>query len=402
MTVTDTLVLSDRISAAPTLPFDGGHLDELLDAAGIDILVVTAKHNIQYLLGGYRFFFFDQFDALGIARYLPILLYPKGRPEDAVYIGNAMEGYETQNGRFWCPTVETRSWGTLDAAELAARHIEKLVGRSGKIGIEFAFIPADAMDALRASLPNAEFVEGHLPLERLRAVKTSAELASLREASERVVAAMLATFDSCRPGQTKREVTARLRQEERDRGLEFEYCLITAGRGFNRAPSDQILQPGDILSLDSGGRYDGYIGDLCRMGIVGKPDAELEDLLGWIETIQQQARTPIRAGMTGRAIFDAVRPVLSASPLMANTDFVAHGMGLISHEAPRLTDRGPVTYPAYDADLALPAGMVLSIETTLHHPKRGFIKLEDTLAITDTGFEAYGDNGRGWNTSASA
>ena len=56
-----------------------------------------------------------------------------------------------------------------------------------------------------------------------------------------------------------------------------------------------------------------------------------------------------------------------------------------------------MTYPAYDAELPLPAGMVLSIETTLLHPRRGFIKLEDTLAITETGYEAYGDNGRGWN-----
>ncbi len=43
--------------------------------------------------------------------------------------------------------------------------------------------------------------------------------------------------------------------------------------------------------------------------------------------------------------------------------------------------------------------MVLSIETTLMHPSRGFIKLEDTLAVTDDGYEAYGDHGRGWNST---
>ena len=31
----------------------------IMDAAGLDVLIVTSKHNIQYLLGGYRFFFFD-------------------------------------------------------------------------------------------------------------------------------------------------------------------------------------------------------------------------------------------------------------------------------------------------------------------------------------------------------
>jgi Xaa-Pro aminopeptidase len=41
--------------------------------------------------------------------------------------------------------------------------------------------------------------------------------------------------------------------------------------------------------------------------------------------------------------------------------------------------------------------MVISIETAIKHPRRGFIKLEDTIAVTATGFEAYGDFGRGWN-----
>ena len=78
-------------------------------------------------------------------------------------------------------------------------------------------------------------------------------------------------------------------------------------------------------------------------------------------------------------------------------EFVAHGMGLISHEAPRLTASGPIPYAAYDADLPLQEGMVLSIETTLCHPRRGFIKLEDTVAVTQAGWEGFGDRGRGWN-----
>jgi Xaa-Pro aminopeptidase len=72
-------------------------------------------------------------------------------------------------------------------------------------------------------------------------------------------------------------------------------------------------------------------------------------------------------------------------------------MGLVSHEAPRLTDTGPVPYDAYDANRPLEAGMVVSVETTLQHPERGFIKLEDTVAVTPTGFDIYGDRIRGWN-----
>jgi Xaa-Pro aminopeptidase len=388
------------LASAGSLPFDSGHLDRLMEDACTDVLLVTSKHNIQYLLGGYKFFFFDQFDAIGVKRYLPILLYPKGRPDQAVYIGNAMEDSEADNGRFWCPTVETKAWGTLDATALAIGHLRRLGLEQSKIGVEFSFFPADAMDALRAGLAAASVVDAHLPLERLRAVKTPDELKLIREASDRVVDAMRATYAACRPGMTKYELTARLRKEEVERGLNFEYCLITAGTGPNRAPSDQVIQAGDIISLDSGGRYCGYMGDMCRMGIVGAPDAELEELLGWVDRIQLAARIPLCAGMIGREVFAAVKDVMAASPHAAYTYFVAHGMGIISHEAPRLSDAGPVTYPAYDSELTLRAGMVLSIETTLIHPRRGFVKLEDTLAITETGWEAYGDAGRGWNTSS--
>jgi Xaa-Pro dipeptidase len=57
----------------------------------------------------------------------------------------------------------------------------------------------------------------------------------------------------------------------------------------------------------------------------------------------------------------------------------------------------PVAYEGEDADKPLQAGMVLSIETTMLHPSRGFIKIEDTVAVTETGHELFGSFGRGWN-----
>ena len=385
---------------AKQLPFDHEKLDELLEASKIDVLVVTSKHNIQYLLGGYKFFFFDQSDAIGVSRYLPILIYPKGQPEKAIYIGNAMEDSEAENRSFWCTTVETSSWGTLDAMETAVKHLKRLNISAGTIGVEFPFLPSDAADHLRGSMDQSHIVDAHFALERLRARKTQSELSLIQAASNRVVDSMIATFKSIRPGLTKRQIASELKRQEIDRDLVFEYCLITSGPSLNRAPSDQTVVEGDILSLDSGGRFKGYIGDLCRMGILGTPDSELEDLLAEVEAIQQAARTAIRPGSIGRDIFASAEPLLNASPNKKHIHFVAHGMGIIGHEAPRLSSRGPVPYPAYDAGLPLEAGMVLSVETTLLHPVRGFIKLEDTLAVTETGYEAFGDEGRGWNQAS--
>ena len=385
-------------SAAPApIPFDTRRLDELMRDADIDAMVVTSKHNIQYLLGGYRFFFFDHFDAIGVSRYLPILVYVMGHPEHTIYIGHPMEQYEHELNPFWAPKFSASARMSTDGMSVAVEQLSALIPKAKKIGIERAFLPGDAESMLRKGLPQMDFGDAQLPLERLRAVKTPQELGFLRTASELVVDSMLAVMAGHGPGVTKRELVEALRREEVNRGLTFEYCLITAGTSLNRAPSDQILGEGDILSLDSGGNYRGYIGDLCRMAIFGEPDAELADLLAEIDAIQQAARRPIRHGARGGDVYAATEELTRKSSHGNSLEFVAHGMGLVSHEAPRLTDRGPIPYSAHDADLPLQEGMVLSIETTILHSRRGFIKLEDTVAVTGSGCEGFGDRGRGWN-----
>lgn len=110
------------------IPFDCARLDSLLDEAGIDALVISSKHNIQYLFGGYRFFFFDHFDAIGVSRYLPLLIYVKGGPGESTYIGHAMESYEKALGKFWTPNFQP-ALTSLDAAKVAAAHLNRIRSR---------------------------------------------------------------------------------------------------------------------------------------------------------------------------------------------------------------------------------------------------------------------------------
>ncbi|NGO51198.1 M24 family metallopeptidase [Allomesorhizobium camelthorni] len=378
------------------IPFDQARVDRLMEEAGLDVLVATSKHNVQYLLGGYKFIFFAAMDAIGHSRYLPVVIYEKGRPEHAAYIGNRMEGGEHHNNRFWTPSVHTATWGTLDAAGLAIEHLKKIGKAGARIGIEPPFLPADAHGVLQDRL-DAKLVDATSMLERMRALKTPEELDKLRMASELITDSMLAVFAGQGPGSTKQEIVDALRREETNRGLTFEYALLTLGSSHNRAVSPQAWQPGEVMSLDSGGNYHGYIGDLCRMAVLGEPDQQLQDLLAEIEAVQQAAFSRIAPGVLGGDMIAHAEAVLKASPSAASTDFFAHGMGLITHEAPFLMTNHPVTYEGVDAARPLEAGMVLSVETTMLHPTRGFIKLEDTVAVKPGGYEMFGARGRGWN-----
>ena len=133
------------------------------------------------------------------------------------------------------------------------------------------------------------------------------------------------------------------------------------------------------------------------MGVLGEPTALMKELLEEVSSVQAAARVPIRPGTPGGGIYDSAVKALKSCPHQNDMHFVAHGMGLIPHEAPRLTAAGPIPYPDKHAKRPLETGMVLSIETHVKHPEVGFVKLEDTVAVTDSGWEAFGDWGRGWN-----
>jgi Xaa-Pro aminopeptidase len=334
-------------------------------------------------------------DAIGLSRYLPAFVYRKGAPATAAYVGHRLEASQLAALPPWVGNARAASTTTIDAIKLAAD-----IARSGRpkcIGIERAFLPVDAAEALARACPEVIFIDATWVLERLRAKKSAHELSLLREASERVVDAMLAVIAGHAPGTTKRDLAESLRREETMRGLTFDYCLITAGNDFNRAPTEARWDAGATLSLDSGGNHHGYIGDLCRMAVHGAPDAELVDLLAEVDAVQQAAFAAIAAGAPGRVIHEAADATLARSRHREHLHFIAHGMGLVSHEAPRLTTKGPVPYPDEDADKPLEAGMVVSVETTMRHPRRGFVKLEDTVAVTAGGHALFGGRGRGWN-----
>jgi len=380
-----------------TPPFDHVRLDRLMEEADLDVVLLTSKHSIQYALGGYRYFFYNFMDAHGLSRYLPFLVYVRGDLQKSAYIASPMERFEKELGKFWVPTTHFSSMTTIQYAASVVEHLKHVDQSRGRIGVEIGFLPADAYLTLVKGMSEAKIVDATFPIELLRTVKSPEEVGILRTASEKVVDSMLAVFSAFGSGATKNEVIAALRKEEQDRGLVFEYCLCNIGTDLNRAPSDQVWGDGEVLCLDSGGNYKGYIGDLARMGIAGKPDAELEDLLGFIEEVQQAARKPICAATRGGDIFIEPELLIAGSEYRDRLEFVAHGMGIVSHEGPWLTDKCSVPYAAYHAERPLEAGMVLSIETTLHHPTRGFMKLEDTVVVRQEGYEAVGDYGRGWN-----
>src|SRR5215475_14486249 len=115
----------------PAIPFDSIRLDRLMEEAHLDVLLATSKHSIQYLLGGYRFFFYDYMDAHGLSRYLPFFVYVKGRPLDSGYVGAPMERYEKQLGSFWVANLNLTHYVSTGYAGAAADILKQIKGAKG-------------------------------------------------------------------------------------------------------------------------------------------------------------------------------------------------------------------------------------------------------------------------------
>lgn len=374
--------------------FDTGHLDDLMEEAGIDVLVATSPHNVRYLVGSYSGFH-ASFDAIGVDRYLPAVVYWSGHSDRTLAIGADIDAAQHEVDRPWVPELRDASQTSTETALLVAGHLRGCGLARAVVGLELSFSPHRFVNELVAALPGVELVEATAILEELRAIKRPEELALLREAAELIVESIAATV-AVTAGWSTRAIADRLRLEEETRGLRFEYCLAAAGPSFNRAPSERLWGEGEVLSLDSGGRRRGYIGDLCRMAVNGQPSAQMNELLAEVRAVQEAARGPIAPGAVGAEIYEAAAAACRSLPHADQVAFVAHGMGLIPHEAPRLDASAPIRYPATHRERALQPGMVLSIETDLRAEGVGLIKLEDTVIVTSGGSEGYGDAYRDW------
>src|ERR1700737_931882 len=105
-------------------PFSAAKLDALLDESGIDVLLVSSKHNVQYLLGGYRYYFFEHWGTIGLGRYLPVLGYVKERLDQAFYVGSGDEAWGIEAFPFWPPRISTEAWTSRGSARIDDEYVK--------------------------------------------------------------------------------------------------------------------------------------------------------------------------------------------------------------------------------------------------------------------------------------
>jgi Xaa-Pro aminopeptidase len=348
----------------------------IITAAGLDALVVTHLPNVQYLTGFVG--------SAGVALVLPLTCL---LVVDFRYVTAAESLTSSLGGHVTAATFE-RSYDEA-VVDLLRRE------RSQRIGIEAAYLPVARFNTLSASLAAAaaspasaaaKLVATERLVERVRIIKDSVEIATLREAGRRLGAIAQRVHTFVHAGRTERSIAAEIDDAMRTGGFSRPAFETIVASGPNSAlpharPTAREVQDGDPTVLDFGGVYDGYCVDLTRTVQLGPATPALRALYEAVAEAQEAAIAAVRPGVASGDIDAAARKVLGKHGLAeAFGHGTGHGLGLEVHEDPRIARKS-----ARQLETIVEPGMVFTIEPGAYVPGIGGVRIEDDVLVTDRG-----------------
>jgi Xaa-Pro aminopeptidase len=246
---------------------------------------------------------------------------------------------------------------------------------------------ADIVLAIQLAAPGAESVDGASVLRPVREIKSLFELALLRASASAADVAMRDALNACRPGNSELDVAAAAVAGFRRSGVS-QISFTIVGSGPNGAhphhqSGQRVLEEGDAVVVDLGGRLDGYSSDITRMAYIGEPSARYREVHEIVDAALTAAWQTVVPGVSCGQIDAAARGVIARRGY--GEYFVhrtGHGLGLSMHEAPWIIS---------GSEDVIREGMVFSIEPGIYLPGEFGVRLEEIVAVTADGCETLSD-----------
>ncbi|MGY5883227.1 M24 family metallopeptidase [Modestobacter lacusdianchii] len=360
-------------SPSPLVSIDRVHAARAVaDELGVDVLVVTPGSDLRYLCG-YDAHAMERLTALAVPRRgEPLLVVPR---LEAPMIGASPAG---------ALGLEVLAWDETDDAfaRLAEAVTERLGSAPTRVAVGSRTWAEHALGLQRA-LPGSVLELASPVIDRLRMVKTPAEVAELARAGAAIDRVHARMGEWLRVGRTEAEVGADIAAAILAEGhVGVDFTIV--GSGPNGASphhelSDRVVRAGDLVVVDIGGETaTGYRSDCTRTYIVGGVAARgLREWYAVLQRAQAAAVAAVRPGVTCAQIDAVARDVITEAGM--GEYFIhrtGHGIGLDSHEAP---------YIVAGNDLPLEPGMAFSIEPGIYLPGRYGARIEDIVVCTDDG-----------------
>lgn len=255
---------------------------------------------------------------------------------------------------------------------------------SQELTIEAQHMSVAARDSITSTKPDLHVRYSHGLVERLRVVKDFEELELIRAASAISVAALEQVTSYLRPGLSERDIARHLEDTMRTLGADDKAFASIVATGSNTAiphhqPTSRTIEMGDLIKIDFGARLDGYHSDCTRMFVAGQPASWQLELHNLVRQCQEIARGALRGGVVCAQVDSAARDFLSShNQGHLFTHGLGHGVGLEIHEDPFFSSQPTAT---------IEPSTVVTIEPGAYVPNQGGVRIEDTVVVTEVGYE---------------
>ena len=262
------------------------------------------------------------------------------------------------------------------------------------LGIEGRRMRFLELDLMSRTGHGPRVLDADAAFAELRMRKDAGELARMREAVAIAERALAATLPMVRAGTREKAIAAELVLQtfRAGSGTDLPFTPIVAA-GANGAsphafPTDYVLRPGDLVTIDWGAAAGRYFADITRTyAIAGAPvHPDLVQAYEAVRAANAAGRATVRPGATGQDVDRAARKAIEDAGLgQYFTHRTGHGLGLEGHEEPDMKE---------GSLMPLAPGMTFTVEPGVYIPGLGGVRIEDDMVVTAEGGESLTTLGR--------
>jgi Xaa-Pro dipeptidase len=312
-------------------------------------------------------------------RLFAFILPQTGKP---VVIAPAFERQRAEDqvgGRF-----DIRVWQENESPEALVAGVLKDWGvASGKLGVDGS-ARTFVFNELALAAPTVHLATAEAITNACRGVKSAHEIEIMRFANQITLETYRAAFKTLKVGMTQAELAQNVSAEMKKLGYQGG-ALVLFGESSaypHGLPKPRSLAENQVVLVDGGLSVHGYQSDMTRTVVFGTPSDEAHKVFEIVHEAQRRAVEFAGPGKKCGDVDAVARKVITDAgygpDFRTFTHRLGHGIGLEGHEWPYLV-RG--------SQIMLQPGMTFSDEPGIYQYGKFGIRLEDIMAITETGAE---------------
>ncbi len=218
-------------------------------------------------------------------------------------------------------------------------------------------------------------------LYELRMIKDDEEIKRLKKAQEIDIEGLIYGASVAKVGMNELELKREIENKLFDLGAEsIPFCLVQSGPNTalpHGESTKRRISEGDLVLMDVGVNYEGYVADITRTIVIGKPTNLQKKIYSIVKNAQETAISYIKPGVAAEEIDKVARGIISGEGYGDNfIHRTGHGIGLDVHEEPFIREGNK---------LRLKRGMVFTVEPGIYLPGEFGVRIEDNLIVTENG-----------------